>query len=120
MPVVLATFGPNLPYWSMASTDDGSGNQIQTVGISGTVTTTPGTVAQGSATAGQSGMLDMGAVTTANPAYSTGQTSPSSLLTTTGQLRVGPYSSAGTDVRRQDCWRHPPVAHRRLLAPLVA
>jgi len=41
----------------------------------------------GSATAGQSGHLAMGAVTTSAPSYTTGQTDPLS-LTTTGLLRV--------------------------------
>lgn len=72
--------------------------------ISGTVTANAGTnlntsalalnttvaalqVAQGSATAGESGSLVQGAVTTAAPTYTTAQTSPLS-LTTTGALRV--------------------------------
>lgn len=44
-------------------------------------------VAQGSTTAGQKGFLDQGAVTTAAPTYTTGQTSPLS-LDTTGNLRT--------------------------------
>jgi len=44
-------------------------------------------LAQGSTTSGQSGVLVQGAVTTAAPSYSTGQTSPLS-LTTSGLLRV--------------------------------
>jgi hypothetical protein len=44
-------------------------------------------LAQGSTTSGQLGSLIQGAVTTAAPAYTTGQTSPLS-LTTTGLLRV--------------------------------
>lgn len=45
------------------------------------------TQTQGSTTSGQSGPLVQGAVTTAAPSYTTGQTSPIS-LTTTGLLRV--------------------------------
>lgn len=43
--------------------------------------------AQGAATSGQLGVLNMGAVTTGAPTYTTGQTSPIS-LDTTGNLRV--------------------------------
>lgn len=48
---------------------------------------TSGTVTQGSTTAGQSGMLGLGAVTTAAPSYTTAQTSALS-LTLAGLLRV--------------------------------
>jgi len=44
-------------------------------------------VAQGSTTSGQVGPLSQGAVTTSNPSYTTGQTSPLS-LDTSGNLRV--------------------------------
>ncbi|ATZ80938.1 membrane associated protein [Bodo saltans virus] len=63
---------------------------IGTVNTSvGTVNTTLGTLilGQGSATTGQSGCLSQGAVTTAAPTYTTGNTNPLS-LTTTGALRV--------------------------------
>lgn len=53
-------------------------------------------LAQGSTTAGQSGTLVQGAVTTTAPTYTTGQTSPLS-LTTTGALRV---TSSGTGVQQ--------------------
>lgn len=52
------------------------------------------TLTQGSTTAGQSGPLAQGAVTTAAPAYTTAQTSPLS-LTTSGLLRV---DASGTTV----------------------
>jgi hypothetical protein len=52
-------------------------------------------LAQGSATAGQSGALVQGAVTTAAPAYTTGQTSPLS-LTTAGDLRTLPLYTGST------------------------
>jgi hypothetical protein len=52
-------------------------------------------VAQGSTTSGQSGSLMQGAVTTAAPSYSTGQTSPLS-LDTTGALRVNITAGAGS------------------------
>lgn len=56
--------------------------------------TTNLTVAQGSTTAGQTGQLTQGAVTTAAPTYTTGQTSPLS-LSTNGSLRVlAPASDA--------------------------
>lgn len=51
------------------------------------VLTSPEAVAQGSTTSGQVGSLIQGAVTTAAPSYSTGQTSPFS-LTTGGALRT--------------------------------
>jgi len=50
---------------------------------------------QGSATAGQTGVLGMGAVTTAAPSYTTTQTSPLS-LDTSGNLRVVLSGGAGT------------------------
>jgi hypothetical protein len=56
---------------------------------------TSGTVAQGSTTAGQSGNFIQAAVTTAAPAYTTGQTSPLS-LTTTGSLRIDNSSWIGS------------------------
>lgn len=52
-------------------------------------------VAQGSTTSGQSGTLAQGAVTTAAPTYTTGQTSPLS-LDTTGALRVNVTAGGGT------------------------
>jgi len=73
-----------------------------TTAVTGTVTANAGTgfaaVAQGSTTAGQSGQLTMGAVTTAAPSYTSGQTSPLS-LDLTGALRVnvvGGAASGGT------------------------
>lgn len=51
-------------------------------------------VAQASTTAGQSGLLAQGAVTTADPAYTTGQTSPLS-MDTTGRLRINLPSGLG-------------------------
>lgn len=53
------------------------------------------TLSQGSTTSGQAGPLIQGAVTTAAPSYSTGQTSPLS-LTTGGALRVDLGSSTVT------------------------
>lgn len=61
----------------------------------GALSVTPtNAVAQGSATAGQSGALVQGAVTTASPTYTTGQTSPLS-LTPAGHLRAAMFSAAG-------------------------
>lgn len=51
-------------------------------------------VSQGSTTSGQKGALDMGAVTTAAPSYTTGQSSPLS-LDTVGNLRVRDASMQG-------------------------
>lgn len=82
---------------------DGSGS---TQPVSGTVTANIGTtgglaldtsvtglqVAQGSTTTGEKGGLTLGAVTTAAPTYTTGQSSPLS-LTTAGALRVDPSGS---------------------------
>jgi hypothetical protein len=68
-----------------------STSALQTTGntsLSTIATNTTGlVVAQGSTTAGESGQLTMGAVTTAAPTYTTGQTSPLS-LDTAGNLRV--------------------------------
>ena len=67
--------------------------------VTGTVTANAGTgfagVAQGSTTAGQTGNLTMGAVTTAAPTYTTGQTNPLS-LDTTGALRVNVVAGGGS------------------------
>ena len=62
----------------------GNANGIA-VPVSGTVTAAG--VAQGSTTSGQTGTLVQGAVTTAEPSYTNGQTSPLS-LTTKGDLRI--------------------------------
>lgn len=93
-------------------------NVTNTVPVSGTVTVTQATgtnlhtvvdnfpadadaLAQGSTTAGQLGALSMGAVTTAPPTYTSGQTDPLS-LTPAGALRVDgsavtqPVSFSGT------------------------
>ena len=67
--------------------------------VTGTVTANAGTgfagVGQGSTTAGQTGNLIMGAVTTAAPTYTTGQTNPLS-LDTTGALRVNVVAGGGS------------------------
>lgn len=52
-------------------------------------------LAQGSNTAGQTGQLDMAAVTTTAPSYTTGQTSPLS-LDASGGLRIGSQYPAGS------------------------
>lgn len=62
-----------------------SDGSLNTSGVTG--------VAQGSTTSGQSGALVQGAVTTAAPTYTTGQTDPIS-LTTGGGLRID-FSSVG-------------------------
>jgi len=68
-----------------------STSALQTTGntsLASIVTNTNSLIlAQGSTTSGQTGNLGMGAVTTANPSYTNGQTDPLS-LTTTGNLRV--------------------------------
>ena len=69
-----------------------------TVSVSGTVNTTDANAqSQGSTTSGQKGFLELGAVTTGAPTYTTAQTSPFS-LTTAGGLRVDHASIAGTTV----------------------
>jgi hypothetical protein len=56
------------------------------------------TLAQGSTTSGQTGLLNLGAVTTAAPSYTTGQSSPLS-LDTSGALRVtGSISASNPSV----------------------
>lgn len=61
----------------------------------GTTINPAGDYAQGSTTSGENGVLAQGAVTTANPAYVTGQTNPLS-LDTSGNLRVVIANSSGT------------------------
>lgn len=72
---------------------------LQTTGNTSLATiatnTTGVVVAQASTTAGQSGQLVQGAVTTANPTYTTGQTDPLS-LTTAGALRTDNTSWLGS------------------------
>ena len=54
----------------------------------------PTNAAIGSTTSGQTGLLEMGAVTTASPSYTTGQTAPIS-LDTSGNLRVNVVAGGG-------------------------
>lgn len=74
-------------------------------GSAGTVTGGTDGVAQGSATSGQSGVLVQGAVTTAAPTYSNGQTSPLS-LDTTGAVRVNVVAggAGGGAVTQSGTW----------------
>jgi hypothetical protein len=75
--------------WTLASGTD-SVASVQSGAWSVSVSNFPAdadALAQGSTTSGQLGGLDMGAVTTASPSYTTGQTSPLS-LTPAGALRV--------------------------------
>ena len=73
----------------MANTNTALAIQGVAGGVPAPVTCTqlPTAVVQGSTTASQTGILIQGAVTTAAPSYTTGQTSPLS-LTTAGFLRV--------------------------------
>lgn len=88
--VVLATDQPALSN-AQPVTQSGSwtvtANVGTTNGLALDASVTGLQVAQGSATSGQKGDLVQGAVTTAAPTYTTGQTSPLS-LTTAGALRV--------------------------------
>lgn len=59
-----------------------------------TATNQPTAAAQGSTTSGQTGVLVQGAVTTANPVYTAGQTAPISLATD-GTLRTTPAGGGG-------------------------
>lgn len=77
----------SLPLPSGAST-----SALQTTGNTSLSTIASSILSQGSTTSGQSGPLAQGAVTTAAPTYTTGQTSPLS-LTTGGALRVDASSS---------------------------
>ncbi len=72
-----------------------SANQATEISSLATIVTntTNITVAQGSTTSGQTGQLVQGAVTTAAPTYTTGQTNPLS-LTTSGALRVDTSGSS--------------------------
>lgn len=77
--------------------DNGDGTHSEKVSIGGTVTSTGGTVTQGSTTSGQSGVLAQGAVTTSAPTYTNAQTNPLS-LTTKGGLRAAIVDSAGNEL----------------------
>lgn len=83
----------NFPALQAVNLTEIGGNVITTtVPVSGTIAVSnfpadADALAQGSTTAGQLGALEMGAVTTAAPAYTTGQTSPLS-IDTSGNLRV--------------------------------
>lgn len=96
--LVAAVFNTSLPTLTngqqAALQSDSSGRLIINCG-----TGCNGGLAQGSTTSGQTGVLDMGAVTTAAPSYTTAQTSPFS-LTTTGDLRV--FSALGATAAKQD------------------
>lgn len=70
-----------------------STSALQTSGNASLTTIAAAVIAQGSTTSGQTGELVMGAVTTAAPTYTTGQSSPLS-LTVAGALRTD--SSATT------------------------
>lgn len=72
--------------------DDGSMRVTLTGGAG-----TPLAAGQGSTTSGQSGILIQGAVTTASPTYTTGQTSPIS-LTTGGNVRTALFSNTGASI----------------------
>jgi hypothetical protein len=65
-----------------------SGGNLVGVSSSNPLPTSDGNaIAQGSSTSGEKGFLELAAVTTASPSYTTGQSSPLS-LTTSGGLRV--------------------------------
>lgn len=74
---------------------------VQGIGSMTPLLTNPGTATlwgistQGATTSGQSGILNMGAVTTSAPSYSNGQTSPFS-LDTAGNLRVNVVAGGGS------------------------
>jgi len=88
---VVAISAASLPLPTGAST-----SALQTAGNASltTIATNTTPLAQGSTTAGESGNLSMGAVTTAAPTYSTGTTNPLS-LDTSGNLRVvGTFGTA--------------------------
>ena len=76
---------------------EGSTNNPLSADLSGHLRVVATGLAQGSTTAGQSGSLVLGAVTTAAPAYTTAQTSPVS-LTTTGETRVVPSYAGVAEV----------------------
>lgn len=84
--------------WSVTAN---AGTNLNTSALALDTTVSGLQVSQGSTTSGQKGGLSLGAVTTAAPTYTTGQTSPFS-LTTAGGLRtdssgsVQPVSQSGT------------------------
>lgn len=99
--------GASVPLGTLAD-NAGTNYYVMTVGnlIGGVMTTAPvsatlglsvnvtnsGLLSQGSTTSGQSGLLGFGAVTTAAPAYTTGQSAPFS-LDTAGNLRSNVITS---------------------------
>jgi len=92
---------PNTVAWKVdgsAVTQPVSGTITANIGTIGTIATQATLallpLAQGSTTSGQSGPLMQGAVATASPTYTSGQTSPLS-LDTTGALRVNVTAGGG-------------------------
>lgn len=75
------------PWVVSGSVTANAGTNLNTSALALDATLAKLTLAQGSTTSGQTGALLLGAVTTAAPTYTTGQTSPFS-LTTGGLLRV--------------------------------
>ena len=86
---------PNAAVFSVQGVSGGTAVTVSGTSLSTIATNTTGVVVpQGSSTSGQSGQLQLGAVTTAAPAYTTGQSNPLS-LTTAGALRADVSASNG-------------------------
>lgn len=85
--ILSSTSGGGTAIYGTAGTANANVITIQGIASGTTVPVTATGLAQGSTTAGQTGSLVMGAVTTAAPSYTTAQTSPAS-LTTAGDLRT--------------------------------
>ena len=87
------TDGTNMIGWSATSNFGTAPSAIAVPAVNAFITNITAR-AQGSTTSGQTGFLDMGAVTTGAPTYTTGQTSPLS-LDTAGNLRVNVVTGGG-------------------------
>lgn len=89
-----SSFGSAFPSTGTAiGASDGTNMQALKVDSSGFLKVIGG-YAQGSTTSGQTGVLELGAVTTSAPSYTTAQSSPLSLQTD-GSLRVSVTSATG-------------------------
>lgn len=84
--VVTANQGTS-PWVISGTVTANAGTNLNTSALALDTTVTALQVSQGSTTSGEKGTLIMGAVTTASPTYTTGQTSPLS-LDTSGNLRI--------------------------------
>jgi hypothetical protein len=91
--VILGTNGPDAPYWSLKTTDDGSGNQIPNVAISGSVSgSTQGPTPDGQTATGNPVRVG-GVYSVTEPTYGNGQI---------GTLQIGQRGSLQVQMMAPD------------------